>query len=336
MFELRSHFSELNDEEYEEQYNIFLNEMENFLNSEIDEFNRQSILTQEQLLLSIATTINRYRDESNSGSDNHASVYYTTLDHMLEKFKNSVASLLLPEPLHDWWFYSYEITDMGIRLFLNAVCWDGDFEFNKYRCRIAQRFMLTEVQSGLMTVNDYAQRYDIQPVTVRQWIRRGKIRSAIKYGGEWRIPELFELSKVRGYVPSKYIWSSTLTDIPEKFAFLNKFMGAQFDQDLHDKKVFNIDLIMQNGLTSTLLLDDDPTEIEMLLNQHPDFTLVKDEHGFPIIQISRETREELELCMISNPLITYVPLEVVESQVVNIGLNYTGTLGFDIEIPREN
>ena len=331
MSEHASHIQELNDEEYEEQYNELLNEMDIFLNSEINEFKGQSILTQEQLVSSIAATINHYQDEANSGSDNHAPVYYATVDHMLKEFKKRVAALTLPEPLHDWWFYSYEITEMGIRLLLNAVNWDGDLEFNKYRCRIGQRFMLTEVQSGLMTVNDYAQRYDIQPVTVRQWIRRGKIRSAIKFGGEWRIPELFELSKVRGYVPSKYVWSSTLTDIPEKFSFLNNFTGAHFDQDLHDKKVFTVDFIMKNGLSTTLAFADDREVIENIFKNYPDFIIVEDDNNCPIIQMSRETREELELCMISDPLIAYTPLENIESQVIQIGLEYTGTLGFEIE-----
>ena len=88
---------------------------------------------------------------------------------------------------------------------------------------------------------------------------------------------------------------------------------------------------MKNGLSTTLAFADDRDVIENIFKNYPDFIIVEDDNNCPIIQMSRETREELELCMISDPLIAYTPLENIESQVVQIGLEYTGMLGFEIE-----
>ena len=55
----------------------------------------------------------------------------------------------------------------------------------------------------------------IRAIWVRQWIRRGKLRSAVKAGSEWRIPELSEIIG-RGYRRGTFHWDDKLSDVPEE------------------------------------------------------------------------------------------------------------------------
>lgn len=41
----------------------------------------------------------------------------------------------------------------------------------------------------LISTKEFAKRHDIEVVTVRQWIRRGQLRAAVRRGGEWLIPK---------------------------------------------------------------------------------------------------------------------------------------------------
>ena len=88
----------------------------------------------------------------------------------------------------------------------------------------------------------------------------------------WRIPELAEVSKERGYRPRLYSWSKPLTDLPEKYAFLSEFKKARFWQDEESNDFFCVELYadqiglevegnedwecLQEG-TPTVLIEDD-------------------------------------------------------------------------------
>lgn len=48
---------------------------------------------------------------------------------------------------------------------------------------------LITVECDYLTVEQYDSMLGIEPVTVRQWIRRGKLRHAKKNGRDWLIPD---------------------------------------------------------------------------------------------------------------------------------------------------
>lgn len=93
------------------------------------------------------------------------------------------------------------------------------------------------VDTKLLTVDDYANTYGVNTGTVRQWIRRGKIRNAIKLGNEWRIPELTDMP-TRGYQTGIYMWMEYLKNLHKEYEFLRNYTTAMFDQDSIDKNKF--------------------------------------------------------------------------------------------------
>lgn len=77
----------------------------------------------------------------------------------------------------------YEITAFGIELLLNRHEWTHDCG-NGYDCQRWKELTLLQIPVKMLTTGEFAQLRGVEDVTVRQWIRRGKIRTAVKYGNE--------------------------------------------------------------------------------------------------------------------------------------------------------
>jgi len=76
--------------------------------------------------------------------------------------------------------------------------------------------------SKLLSLEEFGMIHDVAADTVRQWIRRGKIRSAVKMGNDWRIPELSDLPE-RGYKPGSYYWREEIPNPPEEVPDINSY-----------------------------------------------------------------------------------------------------------------
>ena len=83
-------------------------------------------------------------------------------------------------------------------------------------------FTIHQTNARLLSLEEYGGVYGVAADTVRQWIRRGKIRSAVKLGSEWRIPEIAEVGG-RGYEIGTYSWSIELPDPPAEIPDINDF-----------------------------------------------------------------------------------------------------------------
>lgn len=92
---------------------------------------------------------------------------------------------------------------------------------------------LIEEKSRLLTVEEYAKQNGVEVVTVRQWIRRGKLRSAIKVGGEWRIPELASIpNKSHGYRPVFYTLKTPMNQFLEGFEDVNEYNRISIEKSI--------------------------------------------------------------------------------------------------------
>ena len=233
----------------------------------------------------------------------------------------------LPEPLNDWWSYSYVITSYGIKLLMNYHSWSHTYE-GSFDCQRTDEITVFEVRAKMLTVSEYATSNGVEPVTVRQWIRRAKIRSAVKYGREWLIPELAEMPKEKSYIPCHYYWKSTLSDLPEKFAFLNEFKSAYIDQDENNREQFLLSLCVGIPGEYNRMIDaiggtgtqEELDKIRDIFEKVPEAKLTD---GGKLIITSKE-RAELELYMIGNPMIHCQTLAHHNHQVEEIGADYCG------------
>ena len=249
-------------------YNLKISEEE-----ALEIFHSQVMMDREDILRNVHWQIENAQEETET-ADIARAPFYRTLITMLGKFEKLIDKTPMFKAPDDWWAYSFEIASTGITLNLehySSVIFDNENVIED--SEVDATFPLLKVKSSLLTVEDFAKRYNVLPVTVRQWIRRGKLRTAYKAGTEWRIPELTELP-VRGYRPGRYEWNEKLTDLPEDFKYLSEYYSADFNQDSADKNLFHV----------TLSNDEKET----------------------VINCNLKGKEQLELVLISHPLVNYV------------------------------
>lgn len=138
----------------------------------------------------------------------HTLQYYNALSSLLDKVIMEIASRkIFNAP--DEWYYSFEISNRNARLYLkhihklvlsentNAV------DNERYTVEFDECFSIINYPVESFSVEEYAKVAKTEPVTVRQWIRRGKLRNAFRIGGEWRIPAISDIPS-RGYSPVTY------------------------------------------------------------------------------------------------------------------------------------
>lgn len=217
--------------------------------------------------------------KTGSGDGWHSMKYYALLKDLIREFKRKLALTVLPKRLEDWWRYTYEISHKGVRLYVEHIntIWLEEGTDNLDEETVDQVFLLLSHDAKMLTVEEYARLYDVEPVTVRQWIRRGKLREAEKTGKEWRISELTDVPGRARYEPATYKWITTPSGIPEEFAFLADYTS--------------IDIRKREGNVT----DADP-EITYYA-----FCFSRAERGNCAVRLTDERRERLEAYLIASP-----------------------------------
>ena len=296
--ELLEHMDKMAEEELEAEQELY-----EFLSSEIEAFEQKSLRTKEDLIKSVASTRQKYQDESITSKGTHSLSFYAVLDHLFVEFEQRLSRTTLPEPLNDWWSYSYIITSYGIKLMMNYYEWSHSIGMG-YTCQKGEAITVFEIPTKMLTISEYAAMNGVETVTVRQWIRRAKIRSAVKYGREWLIPELTEISNGKSYRACNYYWNSTLTGLPEKFELLNEFKNVLIEQSENRKDSY---LLSFNHYIPNVYRPWSNTELHEekvgeTLNEIKDAQVTEDGK----LIISGKTRAELELYLIGNPVVHQV------------------------------
>ena len=193
-------------------------------------FNQQYMTSKEEVLHKLDLHIKYIERGVTNGDDDPT--YATTMINFLSQFKEKVEKTTLFNSLEDWWSYEYSLSSRGAVLYLVHTR-GATVDFNK---RISGRHDTTmniiEFPAKILTVEEYAESIGVKSGTVRQWIRRAKIRSAFKQGQEWRIPELSRPVK-RGYFHTRYVWTVKLTDVPKGYEYLSKPSGVSIYQDTY-------------------------------------------------------------------------------------------------------
>ena len=164
----------------------------------------------------IATLDNANRSIVNEMRNNplHTVQYYNALSQLLNKVSVEIASRnIFDAP--EGWFYSFVITNKSAALYIQHVAEIQMDENGNAIFDINEKFRLINYPVRLLTVEEYASVSKTEAGTVRQWIRRGKLRNAIKIGGEWRIPEITD-PPTRGFTPVRYYNNGHFLSLPKE------------------------------------------------------------------------------------------------------------------------
>ena len=194
---------------------------------------------------------------------------------LLFDFIRQIESLEIPK-CADWWFYSYNFTRFGIELDM-CHCEEIVFESKYiYTMTVDETLTISEIQCNMITVSEFAELHGVQSVTVRQWIRRGKLRAIKKQGRDWLIASIAEKPS-RKYKPVIYEWDNIDRAMYKTFPFLKGINTLQISQNADDKSVYDILLGGRIGLKlksseceklelALLALDDIKVEEDIIVN----------------------------------------------------------------------
>ncbi len=236
---------------------------------ELMAFQEDAFTTKEDVLFDLKWRLEDL--ESGKGSLelwNHSVGFKNAYIDLIKRFFADIEKTTLFEKLEPWWSYECEIDDSGASLLLRYFSSvDFDDEGNMDTVSIGQEFVLVKTSSRLLTVEQYAEQYDVTVSTVRQWIRRGKLRSAIKTGNEWRIPELCEITD-RGYKTGYFEVSENVGEVPEEYAFIKDGKGVVIMQN-KDKKDEFIVMVDYNEKTKRTMDSKEREKFELFLISNP-------------------------------------------------------------------
>lgn len=202
---------------------------------------------------------------------------------LIDRFYQEIEKRKLIDPLPDWWGYGITIKQSSIALTLNYLFLEpekhlssGEPKDSAIKFVVRQEFVLYTTIPKMLTVNEFAASYNVMEVTVRQWIRRGHLKGAIKVGTDWAIPENAVILGKKDRT-CEYIWSEILTDLPAGFEKLNDYTGAK---------------IFKNGSSWAIQLknreDNSPNS-----------------YSASIIALTIKEKEMLERYFIANPKVTW-------------------------------
>ena len=226
-------------------------------------------------VLSMLFTLQQKATAEMMTAPQHSLSYYRSKSFLIQNFSAELDRRnLFIAP--DGWYYSFEITNRVARLLIKHQsplpsveegCWAADFE-----TAFDERFCLMNYPVETLTVEEFSSKNNIKPVTVRQWIRRGKLRNVTKIGGEWRIPAITDLPS-RGYTPVTYYTNGEYVQALSAIGF-HGFRAIQIDIIPHEKSMFeiNVDGYCADHYQPRLFTDQERGQLELSLISNPRIT----------------------------------------------------------------
>lgn len=240
-------------------------------NNTIAMFNALMIRNKRDLIASIETYIERLQSIDNE-SIKHPSRHQLNID-IFQEFLANIKHMELPALTEPLTCYEYYLQHTGISLEISHYDFIKFDEDNNIKEGTASSREIYLLPCELMTVSEYAELSGVTVVTVRQWIRRGKLRSAQKNGRDWLIPAL-STPPQRGYVSATYYWDHLSDAISDSYTFLPASGYLYMHQSRDNKQLF------------TALITN------------------KTDNSYRELQFDSKDRERLELALISESTVS--------------------------------
>lgn len=199
-------------------------------------FNGNVLLNKREILESFDDFVSHHQEKNNQKG--YSEGKRKVLLSLCQQFRKELLEKDIPSQAKNWLYYEYSITNDSIELSLYK-CDNAEFDDDGGLSEMTgtKEYTLVEVKCEYLTVEQYADQYGVTTTTVRQWIRRGKLRTAKKSGRDWLIPALADKPK-RGFQDVSYEWKLLPVEIIEAFPFLADVKSIYISQDKADKKIF--------------------------------------------------------------------------------------------------
>lgn len=232
--------------------------------------------TSKQEIIGVLDRTTRCIADEMRNNPQHSIHYYNALSSLLNKVVIEIFRRnIFDAP--DGWYYSFEVSNKNARLFLKHIHDLVPCERNNqsgrggYTVEFDECFSIINYPVKSLSVEEYANRVNTQPVTVRQWIRRGKLRNAFRLGGEWRIPSISDVPP-RGYLPVTYYVNREYVPFPSKFLSVGTGINT-LTITPHGRGTFDISADGRClAIPPRLFSDNERIEIEQALMSNPNIS----------------------------------------------------------------
>lgn len=197
-------------------------------------FREEYLFTREDILKSLELFVEHERLNEESA---YSSEVVNNRVKLCEKFIAAVKKCKLPVLTELWWFYEYQFLESCIEL---NLCQADDIEVENDEINgmtSTIEHTLITVDCDYLTVEQYAAMHQVEPVTVMQWIRRGKLRHAKNNGRDWLIPTT-EDKPCRGFISVQYIIEDEAHIESDEYPLLSACESISIIQDEDNKRKF--------------------------------------------------------------------------------------------------
>ena len=269
-------------------------------------FNACMMLSKSDIIESFNVFVAHHREHDNK--ETYSEHKRKVLLSLCDRFNSELEKCNIPALTKPWFYYDYFVKNDCIELSL-LKC-NGDLRFDEHDRIVSMasslEYTLIRVPCEYLTVEQYANLYHVSPTTVRQWIRRGKLRTAQKEGRDWLIPSLTDKPD-RGFEQVTYVWETLSEDIIATFPFLASVNHIHLYQDTQNKKVFyaisfwpNLDNIQRETLTIKqreqleLLLIADPNVSVKDPGVPFNFAAAKNSASLPVLSYQDNAQDNMQ------------------------------------------
>ena len=269
-------------------------------------FNSCMMFTKPDIIDSFDDYVAHHREHNNE--EHYSEHKRKVLLSLCDQFRAELEKCNIPALTKPWFYYDYFVMNDCIELSLFKCQGDIRFDEDDHIVSMSSsvEYTLIKVHCEYLNVEQYANLYHVSPTTVRQWIRRGKLRTARKKGRDWLIPALAD-KPGRGFDPVTYIWETLSGDVITAFPFLDTINCIHLYQDNQDKKVFyaiSFCSHRENIIRETLTIRE-REQLELLLISDPDVTIkdpgipfnyvaAKNSTSLPVLSYQDDNLEELD------------------------------------------
>lgn len=213
----------------------------------LESFRSGYMYTKEMILQHFDRRIEKGKNRLNKNSQSPMKLYYYNhYVQLMQEFREEISKRKLFD-LPPWWCYAVDESSEGIQLCIMHMDYpiveENNGQLDVHACDEDEVYVLIEKKYKYVTVEDFAKIYDVGEVTVRQWIRRGKIIGVKKEGNMWKIPEVSLVEK-RGYKTRTYYYKTGYNgdDMQVKYKWLKNVNAIEIAQSNEDKKKFNVNI----------------------------------------------------------------------------------------------
>jgi len=237
---------------------------------EIDKFKQYSILTKQDIQSCLKYLNQKLLEQAKTSILPQG--YTEACLELVQRFEKKLVATPLQEQLELWWRYNIEFDEHGLRLYL---------EYSKYHIYsngYSNRYciLILEEKAPLLTAEEFALKYGVEAVTIRQWIRRGKLPLAFKAGNLWQLPQLALVEESRQHSNHSYIWNPAECRFTGELELLNDFYFLRLGKE-HRGPDYCLQLI-RKGDTSQLAGPDREKMLNLTLKEKEAFELKLLEH----------------------------------------------------------